>query len=75
MYFTIIVSDALVKEYLSSCNMAEASRSLTDLEVPHFHQHIVCKADYMVIKRMHKKTEEVMCKPLSSIFHRYCCTL
>ena len=31
----------LLKEYLSSGDIAEATRCLTDLEVPHFHHELV----------------------------------
>ena len=31
----------LLKEYLCSCDIAEASRCLADLEVPHFHHELV----------------------------------
>ena len=63
----------LLKEYLCSCDVAEASRCLLDLEVPHFHHELVFEAVYMVIESMHEKTEEAMCKLLSSLFRRYCC--
>ena len=61
----------LLKEYLCSCDVAEASRCLLDLEVPHFHHELVFEAVYMVIESMHEKTEEAMCKLLSSLFRSF----
>jgi len=61
----------LLKEYLCSCDVAEASRCLLDLEVPHFHHELVYEAVYMVIESMHEKTDEAMCKLLQSLFRSF----
>jgi len=58
----------LLKEYLCSCDIKEATRCLKDLEVPHFHHELVYEALVMVIEYSHEKTEEVMCKLLHSLF-------
>jgi len=61
----------LLKEYLCSCDIEEASRCLADLEVPHFHHELVYEAVVMVIESMHEKTEEAMCKLLQSLFRSF----
>jgi len=61
----------LLKEYLCSCDVAEASRCLLDLEVPHFHHELVYEAVFMVIESMHEKTDEAMCKLLQSLFRSF----
>lgn len=65
----------LLKEYLCSCDIAEASRCLADLEVPHFHHELVYEAIIMVIESMHEKTEEAMCKLLQSLFRSFVVTI
>lgn len=65
----------LLKEYLCSQDVAEASRCLLDLEVPHFHHELVFEAVYMVIESMHDKTEEAMCKLLTSLFRSFVITI
>jgi len=66
---------ALLKEYLCSCDVAEATRCLADLEVPHFHHELVYEAVIMVIESMHEKTEEAMCKLLQSLFRSFVITI
>lgn len=61
----------LLKEYLCSCDIAEASRCLAELEVPHFHHELVYEAVVMVLESMHEKTEEAMCKLLQSLFRSF----
>jgi len=65
----------LLKEYLCSQDVTEASRCLLDLEVPHFHHELVFEAVYMVIESMHDKTEEAMCKLLTSLFRSFVITI
>jgi len=61
----------LLKEYLCSCDIDEATRCLKDLEVPHFHHELVYEAVVMVIESSHGKTEEAMCKLLQSLFRSF----
>lgn len=65
----------LLKEYLCSGDVKEASRCLADLEVPHFHHELVYEAVIMVIESMHEKTEESMCKLLQSLFQTFVITI
>jgi len=65
----------LLKEFLCSQDVAEATRCLADLEVPHFHHELVFEAVYMVIESMHDKTEEAMCKLLTSLFRSFVITI
>jgi len=65
----------LLKEYLCSGDVAEASRCLKDLEVPHFHHELVYEAVVMVLESMHEKTEEAMCRLLQSLFQTFVITI
>jgi len=65
----------LLKEYLCSCDIEEATRCLKDLEVPHFHHELVYEAVVMVIESSHEKTEEAMCKLLQSLFRSFVITI
>jgi len=65
----------LLKEYLCSCDIDEATRCLKDLEVPHFHHELVYEAVVMVIESSHGKTEEAMCKLLQSLFRSFVITI
>jgi hypothetical protein len=65
----------LLKEYLCSCDVQEATRCLKDLEVPHFHHELVYEAVVMVTKSMHKKTDEAMCKLLQALFRSFVITI
>jgi len=65
----------LLKEYLCSCDIGEASRCLAELEVPHFHHELVYEGVVMVIESMHQKTEEAMCKLLQSLFRSFVITI
>ena len=58
----------LLREYLCSCGMQEATRCFKDLEVPHLNHKLVYKALVMVIESMHEKTDEAMCKLLQALF-------
>jgi len=64
----------LLKEYLCSGDIEEASRCLRELEVPHFHHELVYEAVVMVIESMHEKTEEAMCKLLQALFRSFIIT-
>ncbi len=37
----------LLREYLSSGDIAEATRCLKDLDVPHFHHELVYEVSYL----------------------------
>eukprot|EP00092_Neocalanus_flemingeri_P106838 GFUD01137092.1.p1 GENE.GFUD01137092.1~~GFUD01137092.1.p1 ORF type:complete len:495 (+),score=137.49 GFUD01137092.1:152-1636(+) len=65
----------LLKEYLCSCDIQEATRCLKDLEVPHFHHELVYEAVVMVIESMHEKTDEAMCKLLQALFRSFVITI
>jgi len=65
----------LLKEYLCSGDVKEASMCLVDLEVPHFHHELVYEAVVMVIESMHEKTEEAMCRLLQSLFQTFVITI
>jgi programmed cell death protein 4 len=65
----------LLKEYLCSCDVQEATRCLKDLEVPHFHHELVYEAVVMVIESMHEKTDEAMCKMLQALFRSFVITI
>ncbi len=61
----------LLKECLCSCNVAETSRCLLDLEVPHLHHELVYEAVFTVTESMHHKTDEAMCKLPQSLFRSF----
>ena len=65
----------LLKEYLCSCDVQEATRCLKDLEVPHFHHELVYEAVVMVTKSMHEKTDQAMCKLLQALFRSFVITI
>jgi len=65
----------LLKEFLCSQDVVEATRCLIDLEVPHFHHELVYEAVIMVIESMHQKTDEAMCKLLQSLFRSFVITI
>ncbi|XP_070540816.1 programmed cell death protein 4-like [Ptychodera flava] len=59
----------LLKEYLSSGDIAEASRCLTELEVPHFHHELVYEAIVMVIEDTGERAAEMIAKLLKSLYN------
>jgi programmed cell death protein 4 len=65
----------LLKEYLCSGDIEEATLCLKELEVPHFHHELVYEAVIMVIESMHEKTEEAMCKLLNALFRIFVITI
>lgn len=59
----------LLEEFLSSSDIAEATRCLQELEVPHFHHELVYEAIVMAIEKMDMRTSSMMCQLLDSL-HR-----
>ncbi|GFS07527.1 programmed cell death protein 4 [Elysia marginata] len=57
----------LLKEYLSSGDIAEATRCLRDLEVPHFHHELVYEAVNMVMEKSTDRASDMMVKLLKSL--------
>ncbi|KAL8603229.1 hypothetical protein ACOMHN_046235 [Nucella lapillus] len=57
----------LLKEYLSSGDMAEATRCLTELNVPHFQHEVVYEATVIVLEDSHERAAEMMAKFLKSL--------
>uniref|UniRef100_A0A1B6FUN2 Programmed cell death protein 4 n=1 Tax=Cuerna arida TaxID=1464854 RepID=A0A1B6FUN2_9HEMI len=58
----------LLKEYLSSGDVQEATRCLVELEVPHFHHELVYEAVLMTLEALSSSVEEAMCRLLKSLF-------
>lgn len=56
----------LLQEYLSSCDIEEASRCLRALEVPHFHHELVYEAIVMALEANSAIKEEALCKLLKA---------
>ncbi|ESO98341.1 hypothetical protein LOTGIDRAFT_114600, partial [Lottia gigantea] len=57
----------LLKEYLSSNDIKEATRCLTQLEVPHFHHELVYEAVTMMLENSTNRAMVRMCKLLKSL--------
>lgn len=57
----------LLKEYLSSGDIAEATRCLKDLDVPHFHHELIFEAINMVIEKSTDRAADMIMKFLKSI--------
>uniref|UniRef100_A0A1B6LV66 Programmed cell death protein 4 n=1 Tax=Graphocephala atropunctata TaxID=36148 RepID=A0A1B6LV66_9HEMI len=57
----------LLKEYLSSGDVQEATRCLVELEVPHFHHELVYEAVLMTLEALSSSVEEAMCRLLKSL--------
>lgn len=57
----------LLKEYLSSGDIVEATRCLQELEVPHFHHELVYEATVMVLEDSTARASDMMCKLLKSL--------
>lgn len=51
----------LLKEYLSSGDINEAVRCLSELEVPHFHHELVYEATVMVLEMADQRSATMMC--------------
>ncbi|XP_052772397.1 programmed cell death protein 4-like [Mya arenaria] len=58
----------LLKEYLSSSDIIEATRCLQELEVPHFHHELVYEATVMVLEDGTERPAERMSKFLQSLY-------
>jgi programmed cell death protein 4 len=67
MKFLIKKVQLLLKEYLSSGDIAEATRCLKDLEVPHFHHEFVYEAIVMVLEESTPRTAEGMALLLETL--------
>lgn len=57
----------LLKEFLSSGDIAEATRCLQELEVPHFHHELVYEATVMVLEDSSERAAHRMCDFLKSL--------
>lgn len=57
----------LLREYLSSGDLQEATRCLLALEVPHFHHELVYEAVVMTLEAISAPTEEAMARLLKSL--------
>jgi len=57
----------LLKEFLSSGDIEEATRCLKELEVPHFHHEFVYEAIVMVLEESTSRSAESMAKLLESL--------
>lgn len=57
----------LLKEFLSSGDVAEATRCLQELEVPHFHHELVYEATVMVLEDSSERAAHRMCDLLKSL--------
>jgi len=57
----------LLKEFLSSGDIEEATRCLKELEVPHFHHEFVYEAIVMVLEESTRRSAESMAKLLESL--------
>lgn len=58
---------SLLKEFLSSGDIEEATRCLQELEVPHFHHEFVYEAVVMVIENMGERAMDLICALLKSL--------
>merc|ERR1719244_1015255 len=65
--FLIKKIQLLLKEYLSSGDIEEATRCLKDLEVPHFHHEFVYEAIVMVLEESTPRTAEGMALLLETL--------
>ncbi|CAH1784453.1 unnamed protein product [Owenia fusiformis] len=58
----------LLKEYLSSGDISEATQCLKDLEVPHFHHELVYEATVIVIEESSERSAKMMSSLLASLY-------
>lgn len=56
----------LLQEFISSGDIAEATRCLRELEVPHFHHELVYEAIVMALEANSASKEEALCNLLKS---------
>uniref|UniRef100_A0A0B7A9Z6 Programmed cell death protein 4 n=1 Tax=Arion vulgaris TaxID=1028688 RepID=A0A0B7A9Z6_9EUPU len=57
----------LLKEYLSSGDINEATKCLIELDVPHFHHELVYEAVYMVLEILTDRASDMMVMLLKSL--------
>lgn len=57
----------LLKEYLSSSDIREATQCLMELNVPHFHHEVVYEATVIVLEESHERAAEMMAKLLKAL--------
>lgn len=57
----------LLQEYLLSRDLAEAQRSIKELEVPHFHHELIYEAIVMMLEALSEPTEEAICALFKSL--------
>ncbi|CAG2104496.1 unnamed protein product, partial [Medioppia subpectinata] len=58
---------SLLKEFLSSGDIEEATRCLQELEVPHFHHEFVFEAVVLIIEDMGERAMDLICALLKSL--------
>lgn len=56
-----------LEEYLSSCDIQEATRCLLALEVPHFYHELVYEAVVLTLESLNQEVEDNMCTLLKSL--------
>ncbi|XP_053623065.1 programmed cell death protein 4 isoform X1 [Plodia interpunctella] len=57
----------LLKEYLTSGDLAEAMRCVRELEVPHFHHELVYETILLALESINSSVEEQLCKFLAEL--------
>ncbi|KOB69365.1 Programmed cell death 4a, partial [Operophtera brumata] len=57
----------LLKEYLTSGELAEAMRCVRDLEVPHFHHELVYETVLLALETVNSSVEEQLCTFLTEL--------
>ncbi|XP_037298957.1 programmed cell death protein 4 isoform X1 [Manduca sexta] len=57
----------LLKEYLTSGELAEAMRCVRDLEVPHFHHELVYETVVLALETVNSSVEEQLCTFLAEL--------
>ncbi|XP_023936672.2 programmed cell death protein 4 [Bicyclus anynana] len=57
----------LLKEYLTSGDLAEAMRCVRDLEVPHFHHELVYETVLLAVEAINSSVEEQLCMFLAEL--------
>ncbi|OWR53570.1 programmed cell death 4a, partial [Danaus plexippus plexippus] len=57
----------LLKEYLTSGDLAEAMRCVRDLEVPHFHHELVYETVLLAVEAINSSVEEQLCTFLAEL--------
>ncbi|KAJ8704053.1 hypothetical protein PYW07_013347 [Mythimna separata] len=57
----------LIKEYLTSSDLAEAMRCVRELEVPHFHHELVYETVLLAVETINSSVEEQLCGFLAEL--------